>query len=116
MYSTSSMLRTMELILGMRPMSQFDAAATPMYHSFHPTPDANPYAAVLPKADLNELNTKLAWGAAKSRKLDFRREDAADDLVLNEIIWRSVRGPASKMPAPIRAAFVFAGPPDRDDD
>ena len=116
MYSTSSMLRTMELILGMRPMSQFDAAATPMYHSFHPTPDANPYAAVLPKADLNELNTKLAWGAAKSRKLDFRREDAADDLVLNEIILRSVRGPSSKMPAPIRAAFVFAGPPNRNDD
>jgi YVTN family beta-propeller protein len=116
MYSTSSMLRTMELILGMRPMSQFDAAATPMYHAFHPTPDAKPYAAVLPKADLNEINTKLAWGAAKSRKLDFRREDAADDLVLNEIIWRSVRGPASKMPAPIRAAFVFAGPPTRDDD
>ena len=58
----------------------------------------------------------LAWGAAKSRKLDFRKEDAADDLVLNEIIWRSVRGPASKMPAPVRAAFVFAGPPDRDDD
>jgi YVTN family beta-propeller protein len=116
MYSTSSMLRTMELILGIRPMSQFDAAAPPMYQSFHPTPDAQPYAAVIPKADLNELNTKLAWGAAKSRKLDFRREDAADDLVLNEIIWRSVRGPASKMPAPIRAAFVFAGPPDRDDD
>ena len=87
-----------------------------MYQSFHPTPDAQPYAAVIPKADLNELNTKLAWGAAKSRKFDFRREDAADDLVLNEIIWRSVRGPTSKMPAPIRAAFVFAGPPDRDDD
>ena len=116
MYSTSSMLRTMELILGMRPMSQFDAAATPMYHSFRPTPDTKPYTSVVPKADLNELNTKLAWGAAKSRKLDFRKEDAADDLVLNEIIWRSVRGPTSKMPAPVRAAFVFAGPPDRDDD
>jgi hypothetical protein len=110
MYSTSSMLRTMELILGMRPMSQFDAAATPMYHSFRPTPDTKPYTSVVPKADLNELNTKLAWGAAKSRKLDFRKEDAADDL------WRSVRGPTSKMPAPVRAAFVFAGPPDRDDD
>jgi DNA-binding beta-propeller fold protein YncE len=116
MYSTSSMLRTMELILGMRPMSQFDAAATPMYHSFRPTPDTKPYTLVLPKADLKEINTKLAWGAAKSRKLDFRKEDAADDLVLNEIIWRSVRGPASKMPAPVRAAFVFAGPTDRDDD
>ena len=116
MYSTSSMLRTMELILGMRPMSQFDAAATPMYHSFHATADVQPYAAVLPDADLKALNTKLAWGAAKSRKLDFRREDAVDDLVLNEMIWRSVRGPSSKMPAPVRAAFVFASPSARDDD
>jgi hypothetical protein len=116
MYSTSSMLRTMELILGMRPMSQFDAAATPMYRSFQPTADAQPYTAVLPNADLNALNTKLAWGAAKSQKLNFRREDAADDLVLNEIIWRSVRGPSSRMPAPVRAAFVFASPPGRDDD
>jgi hypothetical protein len=116
MYSTSSMLRTMELILGMRPMSQFDAAATPMYRCFHPNADAKPYNAVIPEADLNALNTKLAWGASKSRKLNFRREDAADDLVLNEIIWRSVRGPSSKMPAPIRAAFVFTGPADRDDD
>ncbi len=116
MYSTSSMLRSMELILGMRPMSQFDAAATPMYRSFHPTPDTAPYTAVMPKADRNETNTKVAWGAEKSRKLDFHREDAADDLVLNEIIWRSVRGPAHRMPAPIRAAFVFTGGNDRDDD
>jgi DNA-binding beta-propeller fold protein YncE len=116
MYSTSSMLRTMELILGMRPMSQFDAAATPMYRSFHPTPDTAPYRSVVPKTDLNELNTKVAWGSGRSRKLNFKKEDAADDLVLNEIIWRSVRGPGSKMPAPIRAAFVFATPTDRDDD
>ncbi len=115
MYSTSSMLRTMELILGMRPMSQFDAAATPMYKSFVSQPDVRPYGAVAAKVDVNEVNSKLAWGADKSRKLDFSKEDAADDLVLNEIIWRSVRGAASKMPAPVRAAFVFAGP-GRDDD
>jgi YVTN family beta-propeller protein len=116
MYSTSSMLRTMELILGMRPMSQFDAAAPPMYHSFQAVPDAAPYRSVMPNTDLHELNTKVAWGAKQSRKLNFKREDAADDLVLNEIIWRSVRGPESRMPAPIRAAFVFASPADRDDD
>ena len=116
MYSTSSMLRTMELILGMRPMSQFDAAATPMYHSFHPTADTAPYRSVLPQTDLDERNTKVAWGSDKSRRLNFKKEDAADDLLLNEIIWRSVRGSNSKMPAPIRAAFVFAGSPERDED
>ncbi len=116
MYSTSSMLRTMELILGMRPMSQFDAAATPMFNSFQPQPDMRPYAALPANVDLNERNGKLAWGAEKSRKMDFTKEDAADDLLLNEIIWRSVRGPASKMPAPVRAAFVFAHPAKDDDD
>jgi hypothetical protein len=59
---------------------------------------------------------KLAWGAEKSRKMDFTKEDAADDLLLNEIIWRSVRGPQSKMPAPVRAAFVFTKAGGDDDD
>ena len=46
--------------------------------------------------------------------MDFTREDAADDLLLNEVIWRSVKGPDSPMPPPTRAAFVFARP-DADD-
>jgi DNA-binding beta-propeller fold protein YncE len=116
MYSTSSMLRTMELILGMRPMSQFDAAAMPMYRSFQAKADLRPYTAAPAEVDVEEVNSKLAWGASKSRKMNFSREDAADDLALNEIIWRSVRGAESKMPAPVRAAFVFARNDDRDDD
>ena len=116
MYSTSSMLRTMELILGLRPMSQFDAAATPMFNSFQAQADLRPYVLAPAQVDVNERNGKLAWGAERSRKLDFTKEDAADDLVLNEIIWRSVRGPESKMPAPVRAAFVFAHPAKDDDD
>ncbi|NBV24742.1 MAG: YncE family protein [Proteobacteria bacterium] len=116
MYSTSSMLRTMELILGMRPMSQFDAAATPMFNSFQPQADVRPYTALPANVDLNERNGKLAWGVEKSRKMDFTKEDAADDLQLNEIIWRSVRGPTSKMPAPVRAAFVFPHAAKDDDD
>ena len=116
MYSTSSMLRTMELILGMRPMSQFDAAATPMYNAFQAKPDAKVFTALPAQVDVNERNGKLAWGAEKSRKMDFTKEDAADDLLLNEIIWRSVRGPQSKMPAPVRAAFVFTKPGKDDDD
>ncbi len=115
MYSTSSMLRTMELILGLKPMSQFDAAATPMFHSFQNKSDLRPYVALPANVDLNERNGKTAWGGDKSRKMDFTKEDAADDLLLNEIIWRSVRGEHSPMPAPVRAAFVFAHPKDDDD-
>src|SRR5262249_35101081 len=107
MYSTSSMLRTMELILGLKPMSQHDAAARPMYHSFQAKPDARPFAHVAAKVNLTEKNGAGAWAAKLPEEFDFSKEDAADDLLLNEVIWRSVRGPNSAMPPPVRAAFVF---------
>ena len=46
--------------------------------------------------------------------MNFAREDAVDDLLLNEVVWRSVRGPDSARPAPVRAAFVFAPSTDAD--
>jgi DNA-binding beta-propeller fold protein YncE len=107
LYSTSSMLRTMELILGLKPMSQFDAAAQPMYQSFAEKPDLTPYQHVRPDVDLNEKNKPGAWGAKQSAKLRFDEADAADDLVLNEVIWRSVKGPNSPMPAPVRAGYFI---------
>ena len=116
MYSTSSMLRTMELILGLQPMSQFDATATPMLNSFQTQADLRPYRARPANVDLNARNLKTAWGSDLSRKMDFTKEDAADDLLLNEVIWRSIRGADSKMPAPTRAAFVFTRGGDEDDD
>ncbi|HEY0455579.1 MAG TPA: beta-propeller fold lactonase family protein [Verrucomicrobiae bacterium] len=116
LYSTSSMLRTIELILGLKPMSQFDAAALPMYNSFQSAPDLRPYNAVFPRVDMKQKNAKTAWGSRESSKMNFAKEDAADDLRLNEIIWRSVKGPDHPMPAPVRAAFVFAHDKDDDDD
>ena len=116
MYSTSSMLRTMELILGLRPMSQFDAAALPMFKSFQSTPDLRPYTALAPRSDLNAKNLASAWGTKQSANMNFAKEDAADDLLLNEIIWRNVRGHHSPMPAPKRAAFVFSHKGGDDDD
>jgi DNA-binding beta-propeller fold protein YncE len=117
MYSTSSMLRTMELILGLKPMSQYDAAATPMFNAFQSTPDVRPYAALPARIDSQEKNTKTSWGEKVSRTMDFSKEDAADDLLLNEVIWRSVRGDDSPMPAPTRAGFVFVhGKLKSDDD
>jgi hypothetical protein len=112
MYSTTSMLRTMELILGLNPMSQFDAAATPMFASFQGEPDLRPYSALPSNVDLNEKNTAAAWGA--QLKMNFAREDAADDYLLNEVVWKSVRGANSPMPAPVHAAFVFAHKEDDD--
>jgi YVTN family beta-propeller protein len=116
LYSTSSMLRTIELILGLEPMSQFDAAALPMIRSFATQPDPAPYACRPATVPLDERNVADAWGAKASIAMDFSKEDAADDLLLNEIVWRSVRGAGSPMPAPRRAAFVFAADDEEDED
>jgi hypothetical protein len=116
MYSTSSMLRTMELILGLQPMSQFDAAATPMYNAFQAEPNLEPYQTLPAQVDIHEKNRKTAWGSRLSEQMDFTKEDAADDLLLNEVVWRSVKGADSPMPAPTRAAFVFTSVKDSDGD
>ncbi|MHC1764177.1 MAG: bifunctional YncE family protein/alkaline phosphatase family protein [Verrucomicrobiia bacterium] len=116
MYSTSSMLRTMELILGLKPMSQFDAAAIPMFNSFQAKPDLRPYTHRPVTVDLEERNGKTAWGSEASSKMDFSKEDAADDLLLNEVIWRAVRGADQPAPAPVRAAFVFPHSDDAGED
>ena len=108
MYSTSSILRTMELILGLEPMSQFDAAARPMAASFDPAPDLATFAALPARVDLNAKNSRDAFGAEASLELDLdEAEDRADDLVFNEIIWKAVKGKDSPMPPPVRSAFVL---------
>ncbi|RLS77625.1 MAG: hypothetical protein DWI02_09740 [Planctomycetota bacterium] len=88
-------------------MSQFDAAARPMSHAFTEKPDLTPYTHRPATVDLEAKNLASAWGAEKSMELDLEIEDRADDLVFNEIIWKSVRGADSEMPPPVRAAFVF---------
>jgi DNA-binding beta-propeller fold protein YncE len=108
LYSTTSMIRTMELILGLQPMSQFDAAALPMYNSFQDSPDFTPYTGLPARVDIEELNSEHAWG--NRIPMNFAKEDAIDDLLLNEVVWRTVRGPDSPMPAPVRAGFVRPKP------
>ena len=106
MYSTSSMVRTMELILGLPPLSQFDASATPLYNSFAPAPDATAYSARSALINLDERNLSDAYGQHRSGEMDFTHEDANDDVEFNEIIWKSIRGADHQMPAPVRGAFV----------
>ncbi len=107
MYSTSSVLHTIELLLGLRPMSQFDAAARPMLPAFQPEPDLTPYAARPAQVSLEEKNTLFSFGVKASAKMDFTREDAIDDRALNDLLWHAIRGPDSRPPAPRRAAFVL---------
>ncbi len=108
MYSTSSMLRTIELILGLEPMTQFDAAARPMAGAFASAPGLAPYACRPARVDLDARNARDAVGAEVSMKLDLdEAEDRADDLVFNEVIWKAVKGKDSPMPPPVRSAFVL---------
>jgi DNA-binding beta-propeller fold protein YncE len=119
MYTTSSVLRTMELILGLKPMSQFDAAARPMYRSFTGTADVMAYSHEVPKADLKAVNLAGAFRADWSERANLEKEDQLDDLVFNEIIWKAVKGKDSEMPPPVRAAFFrprVKNDRDEDDD
>ncbi len=73
LYTTSGVLRTMELILGLPPMSQYDAAATPMYHAFQITAVPAPFAHLDARVSLDEVNGADAPGAAASARMDFRK-------------------------------------------
>lgn len=113
-YSTSSMLRTMELILGLPPMSQYDAAAVPMFRSFQAQLNATPFQSIKPRVNMFEKNVLETESAKRSAFFDFSREDAAPDLDLNEVIWKSVRGENSVMPAPRRSAILNVSEIDED--
>ena len=105
-YTTSGVLRTMELILGLPPMSQYDAAATPMHNAFNGVPNLGPYSRLASRVPTDERNLATAFGAAQSLAMDFSVEDRAPEGLLNEIIWRSVRGAKSPAPPPRRSRFV----------
>lgn len=63
-----------------------------MYHCFTAKPDLTPYRYLRPQVDLEERNKPGAWGADLSERFGFAKEDAADDILLNEVIRRSVKG------------------------
>jgi YVTN family beta-propeller protein len=103
MYNTASMLRTIELLLGLRPMTQFDAAARPIATSFQDTPNPAPYTAEKPHRALDEVNSAAAPAAAASNRMNFDEADQNDDDELNEILWRAIR--KNEPPPPVRSYF-----------
>ena len=106
-YSTSSILRTMELILGLPPMSQYDAAAEPLWRCFNTTADASGFKAIGAKTDLFEKNTAINEWQRKSEYFDFTKEDRAPEAELNAVIWAGIKGNTDHMPPPKHAAFVL---------
>jgi YVTN family beta-propeller protein len=99
MYNTASMVRTMEMILGLRPMTQFDAAARPMSAAFQAAADPAPYEAEKPRVPLDERNPLRSATAERSSRLDFSEEDRADADELNDILWLAIKGVHAPPPA-----------------
>ena len=100
-YTTASMIRTMELILGLPPMTQFDAGATPMFNCFQKTSQPTPFAVVTPTVNLLAKNTIRSPFARQSAKMDFREYDEAPEDELNRILWHTARGMDAPYPTPI---------------
>lgn len=105
MYSTASFVHTMELILGLPTMTQYDAAATPLYNSFTPLPLMTAYSSITPRVDMEARNPKTGAGAVASAKLDLTDVDRADPDALNLILWHALR-PGVPMPAPVRGRIA----------
>jgi YVTN family beta-propeller protein len=106
MYSSSSVLLTMERILGLPPMTQYDAAAAPMWNAFQSKADLRPYRCRAANIDIDEKNRTSAYGAERSRELLLDVADSADDGEYTSIIWKSIRGADSPVPPRKVAAFV----------
>ena len=106
-YSTVSMIRTMELILGLEPLSQYDAAATPMFNSFTTQANLEPYQMTEAQIDLQAKNQSTAYGAKRSSEMDFSEYDRIDDFELNEILWKAIMGEDAPIPPAVRRAIAF---------
>ena len=109
-YSTASMLRTIELILGLPPMSQYDAAATPMWECFTASPDLTPFVSLDASYDIHEMNMDENIISRLSDSFNLEVMDAAPDHLFSQVIWKTVKGLESEMPAPVRSAFILQKP------
>jgi DNA-binding beta-propeller fold protein YncE len=109
MYTTVSMLRTIELLLGLPPLTQYDAAATPMFESFSDKPDMSTYTGLPARIDLMAKNAANAYGARESAMMNFDKYDDVDEDLMNRILWHSIKGAHVAMPAPVRRAIPGPG-------
>lgn len=113
MYSTTSIVHTIELILGLPPMSQQVAGATPMWRSFDTTPHMEPFHSLPARIDLTQNNVVINEWQKRSEKFNLTKEDAVPDLEFNEVLWHAIKGDIP-FPAPRRAAFIKTSEKDGD--
>ena len=110
LYTTAGMIRTMELILGLPPLTQYDAGATPMFNAFTATAQPKIYQPLTPKVDVLAKNTPASPGAKESARMNFRAYDLAPEDQLNRVLWLAAKGPNVPYPTPIHRALFTSAP------
>jgi YVTN family beta-propeller protein len=106
-YTTASFLRTIELILGLPPMSQYDASAVPVWRSMHNTPDHAVFQARSSNINLDLKNLAENKWQKMSEQFDFTKEDMISDADFNEVLWKAVKGLDAICPPAVHAAFFI---------
>ena len=113
-YTTASMVRTIELILGLPPLTQYDAGATPMFNCFGTELQSTAFNPITPQVNMTARNTEKSPGAKESARMNFRDYDLAPEDALNRVLWVAAKGPNVPYPTPVhRAVFTTAVNSDR---
>ena len=114
-YTTTSMLLTMEQILGLPPMTQHDASARSMWRCFTPQADTTSFDCLPAQIDLNETNRKISHWQAMCEKYDFSIEDNVPDVEFNQVLWHGLKGDQTAYPPLRRSAFLTYTQEEDDD-
>ena len=99
-------VRTIEEILGLESMSQFDYYGRPLREVFSETADLQPFKTLVPGVSLTEMNATTGRNARESATLDLDVEDVADEDAFNRVLWRATRGERTPYPGPTRMSAL----------
>jgi hypothetical protein len=104
--NTTDVLSTIEGILHLEHLSQFDHYGRPLEGIWSSQPDLRPYSAITPAQRLDELNQRRAVGARESARLNLAAADRNDDEAFNRLLWRVVKGDAIPYPGARRGSML----------
>jgi len=104
--NTTDVLRTIEELLGMSSLSQFDEFGQPLREIWRQEPDLRPYTALVPAVNLDEVNKPNTRNARDSERLDLRFEDIANEELFNHILWRTIKGDSVPYPGVRRMSLL----------
>jgi YVTN family beta-propeller protein len=104
--NTTDVIATMEEILGLGTLSQFDYYGRPLRDVWTEAPDIAPYRALMPSVSLDERNPAQGRGARESERLDLAFEDVAEEDLFNQILWRAIKGENVPFPGVTRMSAL----------